>query len=349
MVIRLAEVLKVSDLADLLGEDMPTALYARPEHPSLNEIRRALTSYGALGDDPTPSLDDVRQRVRHAWQLRAVSGRDRTDLVAVLPGLLIDAQRTVRASSTPARTRAGYRLLAEVYHLGQLYLCYQDAPELLWVVVDRAMSAAQASENTAAVARATWFSAYLYRDFGVTDQAHQVVEDAIRQLAAVAETPAIQRQRSVVRLASAWNHARDGRPALAWREWDMAVDADRYAAEVPAPSELFGTTCGDVALSLDVELGKAASAARRAEATDMQAVRSVPRRTRLMIEASRGQMLKREYTGAVHLLRRAYQTSPEATLFSAHARTMVHEMRTHAGPMLLPELAALAESLGIGA
>lgn len=146
---------------------------------------------------------------------------------------------------------------------------------------------------------------------------------------------------------SAWNHARDGRPALAWREWDAAVDADHGAAAVPAPYELFGANCGDVALTLDVELGRTASASRRAEATDIESVASIPRRTRLMIEASRGQMLKREYAGAVHLLQRAYQTSPEATLYSPYARTMVHEMQTQAGPMLRADVASLAKSLGM--
>src|SRR5262245_3373383 len=192
------------------------------------------------------------------------------------------------------------------------------------------MNAAQASEDPATIARAAWFSAYLYRDFGVVDQAHQVVEDAIQDLDTAEPTPALLRQRSVVHLASAWNYARDGRPALAWREWDAAVDADRRAADVPVQHELFGANCADVALTLDVELGLTASAARRAQATDIDSVASIPRRTRLMIEAARGQMLKREYAGAVHLVRRAYRTSPEATLYSAYARTMVHEMRTHA-------------------
>jgi hypothetical protein len=118
---------------------------------------------------------------------------------------------------------------------------------------------------------------------------------------------------------------------------------------MPAPWVLFGTDCGDVALTLDVELGKIAAAAWRAEAIDPAAVESVPRRARLLIEASRGQMLKREYPGAVYLLRRAQQTSPEATLYSAHARSMVHEMSTHAGPLLRPEVTELAESLGVSA
>jgi hypothetical protein len=165
---------------------------------------------------------------------------DRSDLAAVLPSLVVDAQRAARAASTPATREAAHRLLAEVYHLGQLYLCYQNAPELLWVVVDRAMSAAEASEDLATIGRAAWFSAYLYRDFGVMEQAHQVVEQATRRLEGAGSSPAVARQRSVVRLASAWNYARDGRPAEAWREWDAAVDADHGAAEVAAPYVLFG-------------------------------------------------------------------------------------------------------------
>ncbi len=349
MVTRLAEVLRVQDLTELLGEEAPTAVYVRPEHPSLGLIRHAIVSYGSAGDAPVPSVEQLRQRVQQAWRLRAVSGHDRTDLASVLPGLIVDAQRASRVAPTPARRRAAYALLADVYHLGQLYLCYQDAPELLWVAVDRAMSAAQDSEDPAAVGRAAWFSAYLYRDFGVVDQAHQVVENAARQLDGAEPTSTLLRQRSVVQLASAWNYAREGRPAQAWRAWDSAVDSDRGAAETPAPWVLFGTDPGDVALALDVELGKSASAARRAEAIDPAAVESVPRRARLMIEASRGQMLKREYAGAVYLLRRAQQTSPEATLFSAHARSMVHEMLTRAGPLLRPEVAELAGSLGVAA
>jgi transcriptional regulator with XRE-family HTH domain len=347
MVARLAEVLKVPDLTDLLGNDeLPTVLYARPEHPALGDVRRAMSSYGTAGSDPPPTVDDIWARVRNAWQLRAVSTHDRSDLAAVLPRLLVDAQRAARTADTPA----GHRALAEAYHLGQLYLCYQDAPELLWVVVDRGMSSALESEDAAAFGRAAWFSAYLYRDFGYVDQAHQVVDDALRQLDSAREqSPTVARQRSIVRLASAWNHARDGQPARAWRDWDAAVNADRVAAEMPAAYVLFGASCDDVALTLDVELGKIASASRRANSIDVDAVGSLPRRTRLMIEATRGQMLKREYAGAVHLLRRAQQTSPEATLFSAYARSITHELQAHAGPMLRREVASLAESLGVPA
>jgi hypothetical protein len=265
----------------------------------------------------------------------------------VLPGLLVDGQGAVCAAATPHARQAASAVLAEVYHLAQLYLCYQNAPELLWVAADRGMAAAREADDAARVGRSAWFSAYLYRDFGHVEQAHQVVDDAVSVLESAENAPQVARQRSVVHLASAWNFAREGRPAEAWREWDNAVEFDRDAAPVPGEMTLFGADPGDVALALDVELGRSAAASRRAEATDLDAVVSVPRRARLTIEAARGQMLKREYAGGVHLLRRAYETSAEATLFSAYARTMVHELSSKAGPMLRREVADLADKLAL--
>lgn len=350
MLAKLADVLRVRDLGELLGEHAPAAVYVRPEHPALGEIRRAVVAFGPVAEDMAPSPADLRARVRYAWRRRSASHRDRTDLAAVLPGLMVDAQRAARAGRSPAERRTAHRVLAEVYHLGQLYLCYQDAAELLWVVVDRAMAAAVESDSPAAVGRAAWFSAYLYRDFGQLDQAHQVVDDALRHLRGAPEqTGELLRQRSTVHLAEAWNHARESRSALAWRAWDAAVDARRESGLPDPPDALFGATVEDVALTLDVELGKATSAARRAEAVDIGAVASTPRRARLAIEASRGLMLRRDYTGAVYLLRRAYETSPEATLFSMHARAMAAELLGRTGPLLRGDVADLADKLGVAA
>jgi transcriptional regulator with XRE-family HTH domain len=345
MVVRLAEVLKVSSLTDLLGAHAPTGLYARPEHTALDAVRRALTTYGPT-DASSPDLATLQQRIRRAWRLRSVSSQDRSDLAAVLPRLIVDAQAAVRAAGSSARNRHAYRLQAEVGHLGQLYLCYQDAPELLWVVADRALNAAYESQDATSVARAAWFCAYLYRDFGLVSNAHQVVDDALR-LVEPQTSPVALRQRSVLHLASACNHAREGRPAQAWRAWDAAVATDQAGASAPSPYALFGATIPDVALTLDVELGKTASALRRAQATDTEAIVSVPRRTRLTIEAARAYMLKREHASAVHMLQRAQRTSPEATLYSMHARSIVVELLAHAGPILRPEVTNLAEHLDV--
>src|SRR5262245_48294492 len=158
MLAKLAEVLRVKNLADLIGEHAPTAVFVRPEHQALGDVRSAVVTFGPTDTQAGPGLTDVRERVKAAWLRRSLSHRDRTDLAAVLPGLIGDAQAVSRDAATPSQQRDANTLLAEVYHLGQLYLCYQDASELLWVVVDRAMSAALASEDPAAIGRAAWFS-----------------------------------------------------------------------------------------------------------------------------------------------------------------------------------------------
>lgn len=356
MLIRLADILHVEDLGDLIGDEVPAQLYAHPEHPALGQIRAALA--GLAGPRPLRQADTLtalRTDVASAWRLRSVSGRDRTDLAAVLPRLLADAPAAVLDTSARDR-REAHRLAAEVYHLAQLYLCYQDAPELLWVAVDRGMRSALDADDPMAVARATWFSAYLYRDTGHIDQAHQVVDDGRRILDAAPEplrlSPAGERARTELSLAGAMNHGRDGAHADAWRWWDAALAADERATTAGAPLSphaLFGQAPGDVALSLDVELGRSASAVRRAEATDTDAVTSVPRRTRLLLEAARAQLLRKEHTAAVALLTAAYDTGPEATVYSLHGRAMVHELTERAGPMLRPQVGRLAREMGLSA
>lgn len=354
MVARLAEVLKVSDLGELLGDLAPTVLYTRPEHGGLAQIRAALASSPrSTSDDPASKVAALRSDVAAAWRLRSVSGRDRSDLAAVLPRLLAAAPAAVHGAID---RRAARQLAAEVYHLGQLYLCYQDASELLWVVVDRGMREALDADDPLAAARAAWFSAYLYRDTGHVDQAHQAIDDAVRMLDGLPEplrgSPIEQRHRSYVALAAALNHAREGAHADAWRWWDVAEVADREATAggVPlGPHALFGQDPGDVALALDVELGRSAAAVRRAEATDTDSVTSVPRRTRLLLEVARAQVLRKEHTAAVALLRSAFETGPEATIYSLHGRAMVYELRRTVGPMLRPQVAQLADAMGLSA
>jgi hypothetical protein len=275
----------------------------------------------------------------------------------VLPRLLTSAPAVVRAASDPAARREARLLAAQVYHLAQLYLCYQqDAPELLWVAVDRGMSAALDADDPLAVARGSWYAAYLYRDTGHVDQAHQVVDDARLVLesapADLQESPAGQRARTHLALAGSLNYGREGARGDALRWWDIAAAADRKANATGAPLSahaLFGQDVTDVALALDVELGRSTAAARRAEAIDTEAVESVPRRTRLLLEVARAQLLRREQTSAVAVLQEAYATGPEATIYSLHGRSMVTELRRAAGPMLRGKVSRLAEAMGIPA
>ncbi|KWX04940.1 hypothetical protein TH66_03860 [Carbonactinospora thermoautotrophica] len=141
MLIRIAQVLGVNDLADLTGEQRMLLSYTKSAHEALPKISEALTSYPIdLRDtEPVPAAD-LAARVRQAWDLWHGVRNQRTAIAVVLPGLLHDARVSARLLDGVERRRA-LRALAEIYHLAQLFLSFQPVPELIHLTGDRAMQA----------------------------------------------------------------------------------------------------------------------------------------------------------------------------------------------------------------
>lgn len=177
MLLRLAEVLDISDLADLTGDQsLPVASVTRAGHPDVDNIAAAMQRTTVPVGDPT-TVDALRGLVDQAWALWHRSTAERTAVAAVLPGLLADAQRSARRLDGLARRQALVEL-ARVYHLAQLYVAHQPHPELVWLAADRAMLAAQDADHTAAIAAAAWYYAHVYRGANQGDAAEQVLLDA---------------------------------------------------------------------------------------------------------------------------------------------------------------------------
>jgi transcriptional regulator with XRE-family HTH domain len=120
MLIRLAEVLGIADLADLTGDQsMTIPRFAHGEHPSVPAIRAAVQRYrlGRPTRPPQP-VATLRERTALAWRAWHQSPNRRTDVGAVLPDLLTDCQDTVAVLDGSERRDAN-AVLAEVYHLAQ--------------------------------------------------------------------------------------------------------------------------------------------------------------------------------------------------------------------------------------
>jgi hypothetical protein len=94
-------------------------------------------------------------RVAAAWRSWHTSLDRRSKVSAVLPALLIDCQDAALLLDGADR-RAAHAVLADAYHLAQHVLVNAAEPELLWVVVDRGMTAAQAADEPLALAGAAW-------------------------------------------------------------------------------------------------------------------------------------------------------------------------------------------------
>lgn len=225
MLLRLAQVLGLSDLADLVGngDAVPVKVFAGEPHEALSAVQVALTEYQVTPAGVPPSVEHLAMRLAQAWQVRHASPDHRTQLGALLPDLLRDAQRAARASAGEDR-RAARRVLSGVYQLADFYVAYQPAPELVWIVADRALAEAREADDPYAVACSTWAMVQALRDSGRWEEATVLAADAMGQLEPHLDTaPDDWRGISgALEAEIAYVHARRGRYGEAWAHFERA-------------------------------------------------------------------------------------------------------------------------------
>ncbi|MEO3776462.1 helix-turn-helix transcriptional regulator [Micromonospora sp. B11E3] len=331
MLLRLAEVLDISDLADLTGDQsLPVASVTRAGHADIDNVAAAMQRTIVPAGDPTP-VDALRGLVDQAWALWHRSTAERTAVAAVLPGLLADAQRSVRRLDGLARRQALVEL-ARVYHLAQLYVAHQPHPELVWLAADRAMLAAQDADDPSAIAVAAWYYAHVYRGANQVDAAEQMLVDAVGLVDPAAGSEQLARW-GQAQLGIALGHSKAGRAGRAWRAWDAADEAaSRLGSRYAHPWLMFGpAACAAYAVTIETDLCRPGEAVRRADTADYRALPSQTRRAGALIEASRAHMLDRGEVAAMHLLGRALRESVDTVRHHPYARTVALELSNRPG------------------
>lgn len=329
MLLRLAEVLDISDLAALTGDQsLPVASVTRAGHPAVDQVAAAMQRAAVPAGEPV-SAEVLRNLVDQAWVLWHRSTAERTAVAAVLPGLLDDARRSARRLEGGERRRALVEL-ARVYHLAQLYVAHQPYPELVWLAADRAMLAAQDADDPAAIAVAAWYYGHVYRAAGQVDAAEQVLVDAVDLVDPAAGGGQLARW-GQLQLGIALGHAKAGRAGQAWRAWDAADEAASRLGGVH-PWLMFGSAAtAAYAVTLETDLCRPGEAIRRADVTDYTALPSYTRRAGHLIEAARAHMLRREEVAAVHLLGRALRESVDTVRHHPYARVAALELSGRRG------------------
>ncbi|MGW2698439.1 XRE family transcriptional regulator, partial [Streptomyces sp. NPDC001296] len=115
MILRIAEVLRVRDLADLTGsQSMHTHLSTGPGHPRLPAVKAAVDAFPVTTQRAAPPAAHLQARLARAWSARHSAPNHREAIGALLPGLIGDAQLAVRQAETGAGRRAAQAVLAEV-------------------------------------------------------------------------------------------------------------------------------------------------------------------------------------------------------------------------------------------
>lgn len=331
-VYRIAEALRVRDLADLTGRpDMHVDLFTGPGHPRLAAVRAAVDSFGLTTTQQAPSPEHIAARLARAWRARHSAPNHREVIGALLPDLIRDAQLAVKQAETPAEWRAAQAVLAEVYSLSQFFLAYQPDASLLWRVAERSMVAAQQSDDPHTIGVSAWLLAQAHRDSGPShyDAADAVNLEALAYLEPILPDASddVLAITGALTFEAGYTAARRGNTADAWRYWDTAQSmASRLPETYYHPVTSFSQAImGAHAVTVAVELHAGRESVRQAARADADTIPSRPRRARHRIEQARGYQLDGQPDVAIATLDQAYEAAPETIRYNGYARSIILE------------------------
>ncbi|WP_435215947.1 helix-turn-helix transcriptional regulator [Streptomyces sp. bgisy034] len=331
-VLRIAEALRVRDLADLTGHpDAHVDLFIGPGHPRLAAVKAAIDGFSLSSNTEPPPVPHLEARLARAWKDRHAAKNHREAIGKLLPDLIRDAEALVRHADSSAERRRAQALLAQTYSLSQFFIAYQPDSALLWRVAERGMVAAQDSGDPHAIGVAAWLLAQAHRDTGPRhyDAADAINLEAVRFL----EPLLPDADDHVLAIAGAlefelgYTAARRRETGTAWRHWDKANDmAGRLPADYYHPITSFSqAVMGAHAVTVAVELHQGGESVRQAARADEHAIPSRPRRARHRIEEARGYQLDAQPDVAIATLEKAARTAPETIKYNGYARAIILE------------------------
>lgn len=331
ILLRLAEALRVRDLAQLTGPTAATPIghFAGPGHPRLPAVRAAINAMPNLTQRPAPPVEHLRARLDAAWTARHSAPNHREVLGQLLPGLIEDAQLAAHQADDRTTRRAAQAVLAEVYALAQFFIAYQPAQDLLWRVAERGIVAAQDSGDLHAIGVASWLMAQAHRDAGDWDAADVVTSQTLTLLdrytdVANADVAAIH---GATLFEDGYTAARRGEIGSGWGRWDAANQvATRLPRDYYHPVTSFSQAImGAHAVTIAVELRAGGEAVRQAQRSAGAAIPSRPRRARHQIELARAYHLDAQPDAALGVLEAAHEAAPETIRYSRYAWRIVED------------------------
>ncbi|GAB2755210.1 helix-turn-helix domain-containing protein [Amycolatopsis magusensis] len=352
MLLRIADALGLNDLAVLTGNGyaVPVTVFAGERHAALSDVQAALTEYRVTPTDRPPNVAHLAIRLRDAWMVRHSSPDHRTRLGSLLPGLIRDAQMAARTIRGEDR-RDARRVLAGVYQLADFYVAYQPAPELVWMVADRALTEGQEADDPYVIAGGAWAMVQALRDSGRWDEAVSLAADAAGQLRPYLETGPDDWRGMVGALEAeiAYVHARRGRHGDAWAHWERASEvAQRLGPGYRHMQSSFSQAVVEAhATTLGVELRRTGEALRAADRFDPDSIPSLARRSRHLIEVARAHHQRGEKSAAWALLNRSERTASETIRYNGFAREMLLDLRKRPPSGLREDVHDLCARVGI--
>ncbi|MFE9785782.1 XRE family transcriptional regulator [Nocardia salmonicida] len=328
-------------------------LYAGARHKSLGDVHAALTDFRRPSPDRAHNVAHLAERLRLAWEVRHASPDHRTQLGAILPSLIRDAQEAARAPGSGRRQAR--RVLAGVYQLVDFFVAYQRDSSLVWMVADRALEQAYEADDPYLVAASSWSMVQALRDSGRWEEALDLIASGTEILAPYLDrddTPDDWRGiTGALHAEAALVQARRGRHGDAWAAWDRA---DRWAQQLGPDYRHIQTSFGQAvqganAVTLGVDLRRSGEALRAARALDEDTILSVPRRSRHLIEVARAYDQRDEDAAVLALLDKAHRTAPETISFNGFAKDLLLELSKRPPVGMAKDVRELCQRVGVAA
>lgn len=180
VIAELAGALRVS-VGDLLGQPVLVEDRDQPDHDDIPAIRSALMNYRRLSTVLFTPQPRRRLQVETVEHLATTSRRcflegDLGRVIASLPGLITDAQHLEDGSEGQAGRE--FALSARIHHLTSSTLTKVGESDLAWMAAERAMAAADRSDNPLIIAAVARSAASALMAIGRFDDALQVASQA---------------------------------------------------------------------------------------------------------------------------------------------------------------------------
>jgi transcriptional regulator with XRE-family HTH domain len=323
LLVALGQALRVPDLAMLTGSSSPLPLnvWERYGHPAVESIRVAMTEAPlrtAWADVVPPKPAEFQVRIDDAWRRWHTSPFNRTEIGAELPGLIREAHACVKANDGELR-RDAFESMSQLYRLVQRLLAHIGPSELYWMALDRQRTAAEQSDRPLSLAGGVWSSAMGLRATGYVDEALQQDTFGMDLLGPMLEAgdPDVLSAYGRIALQAAVSCGMDGRAGDAWMYLGRAEQAARRLPPGHWDSQCcFSAANVEVhAASIGVGLARPAEVIARAERFDFDAIPSLERRSRLILEMSFAYALRKEWVAALTMLGEAFELTPENTRY----------------------------------
>ena len=264
-------------------------------HPVGYAVQRALMSY-PVGSPGEPDLVGLRGRVDAAWSIWQGSPHRYTEASDVLPGLITDvqaAQRALGPTASEQERREAQRIGADLYFLLRTFTKRIGRTDLLLLVADRGVLAAEAADDPVRMAAAKWNLGHILLAQGQADGAEEVSMTAVEEL----QRDTADDDRDAVGMAGAlWlvsvvAAVRNNDP---WTARDRLREKALPAARMTGDTNVMWTVFGPVnvglhavSVEMEMEMGEAGEALRLADDIDVSGSPSLERQTTFALEVAR--------------------------------------------------------------